>query len=167
MPFTYETNTAAIVNILQNAATTTATVNISEGLTSAITTTSIFNDDPEVKIRPGFSYPAIFVRTISKTEEFGGLGLTGSTRARKFATVIYEITGFYRRDGISATHAPLLIETQKFAENIEGALREEPTLSGTALWSQPISTEIGAAVGENNVWIKGIQIQLEAKYSFR
>lgn len=166
MPFDYESNTSAVVNALNGYNTTTSTPDLSSGLTTRVQ--SVFRTDPELANLRGDIYPAVFVRLSNKTEDFEGLGATGGAgRARKLATVTYDIIGLYRKDGAHTAHSTLTIEVQRLAENMEAVFRREFTLSGSALYCQPASTDFLGPFGGDNIWIKGVLVQLEARYAFQ
>ena len=163
--FDYKANTLAIANVLTNANTTTAAVDLSGGLTTRVK--NVYRNDPEVVDMRGDVYPAVFVRINRKEEDFEGLGVTGTNGAFKKAVATYDIIGFYRKDGANSAHANVLLELEVLAKNIEAVLQNEMTLSGTALWCQPVNTEFIGPYGGDNMWIKGIRVELSARYHFR
>lgn len=163
--FDYKGNTRAIFNVLNTANTTTAAVDLSSGLTTRVK--NIYRNDPEIVDMRGDIYPAIFIRINRKEEDFEGLGMTGANGALKKAVATYDVIGFYRKDGANSAHSSVLLELEVLAQNIEAVLENELTLSGTALWSQPVGTEFLGPYGGENMWIKGIKIELSARYHFR
>lgn len=165
MPFDYENNTLAIVNALTAYNTTTAVVDLSSGLTTRVK--NIYRSDPDVVDLRGDIYPAVFVRVSRKEESFAGLGATGPTGARKHAVVTYDVIGLYRKDGMNSTQQAVLVEIERLAENIEGVFQREYTLSATALFCNPVSTNFLGPFGTDNMWIKGVIVELEAEYHFR
>ena len=165
MPFDYEANTLAVANTLTNANTTTATVDLSSGLTTRVR--NIYRSDPAIVGLRGDIYPAVFVRVNRKEEEFAGLGATGPAGARKQATVSYDVIGFYRKDGGRQSQADVLVELERFAENIEGVFQQETTLSGTAMWCQVKQTDFYGPFQNDESWIKAIVCSLDARYHFR
>ena len=67
MALNYKTKIAGIKSIFQSANTTTASVDLSSGLTTRIATDSIFTDDIETRsIRAG-EFPCVFIRVLDKT----------------------------------------------------------------------------------------------------
>ena len=87
MPFEYETNLTALVNVLKNSNTTTATHNLSLSLSSVIINDNIQASDPEIITVRNDRLPSVFVRISNKDESFAGVGQTGvgTTRAKKEA----------------------------------------------------------------------------------
>ena len=75
--------------------------------------------------------------------------------------------GFYRKDGACGTQEQVLTELERFAGNIEGVFQAELTLSGTALWCQVKDTAFYGPFQNNEVWVKAIVCNLEARYHFR
>lgn len=165
MPFDYEANLTAVSNVLTNSNTTTSTVDLSSGLTTRVR--NIFRNDPgtvSVKLN---DYPCLFVRIFSKDEEFASLGVTGPNNNRKFATCRYDVIGLYHKDGSHTAHSSVLTEIYRLAENIEGVFQQELTLSGTALWCQPIRSEFFGPFQSEGQFVKGVVVQLDARYLFR
>ena len=166
MPFDYESATTAVVNALNGYNTTTSTPDLSAGMTRRVR--AVYRTDPEIFNPRGDVFPVVLVRIVSKDEEFGGLGRTGGAgRAAKYATVNYDVVGLYRKDGAHTSHSTLTFEVQRLAENIEGVFQRELTLSGSALWCSPTRTDFMSPYGENETWIKGIKVSLEARYMFQ
>lgn len=168
MGFSYETNTSAVIQALLDYNTTTATVDLSSGLTTRISNDNIKLFDMEVGGYQSRNLPAVFVRAINSDEEFASMGETGPTGSHKFKTVVYHIFGVYRREGITSSHSDLLTETYRLAKNIEGIFQKELNLSDTALWCNPRRTEFTAPTpfGDGS-WAKGVLVELEARYFFR
>ena len=165
MPFDYEANVGAVYNVLTNANTTTATVDLSSGLTTRVK--NVYRNDPGIVGLRGDIYPAVFVRVNKKTEDFAGMGPTGPAGARKQATVEYDVIGFYRKDGAYGTQQQVLIELERLAGNIEGVFQAEYTLSGTAMFCQAMETNFYGPFSRDEVWIKAVVVTLEAHYFFR
>lgn len=165
MPFDYEANVGAVYNALVAYNTTTASVDLSSGLTTRVK--NIYKNDPAVVGLRGDIYPAVFVRINRKSEDFAGIGSTGPSGARKQATAEYDVIGFYRKDGAYGTQAQVLVELERLAENIEGVFQAEGTLSGTALWCQAKETSFYGPFANGEVWIKAVVVNLEARYHFR
>lgn len=165
MPFDYENNILAVVNALNGYNTTTSNPDLSSGLTRRVQ--NVYRNDPSIVGMRGDIYPCVFVRINRKTEDFAGLGMTGPTRARKEAVANFDVISFYRKDGGHSQHTNVLLEIERLAENIEGVFQAEPTLSGTAMWCQPVTTEFYGPYQNQAMWIKACVINLEARYHFR
>lgn len=165
MPFDYEANIGAVYNALLNANTTTASVDLSSGLTSRVK--NVYKNDPAVTSVRADSYPCIFVRITSKDEDFGSLGATGVAGNKKLATCSFDVIGLYHKDGVAGAHATVLNEVYKLAENIEGVFQNNLTLSNTAMWCNPKRTEFFGPFQSEGVFVKGVLIQLDARYLFR
>ncbi len=165
MPFDYPTNITAIYNALVGYNTTTAVVDLSANLTTRVK--NIYLNDPAVVGLRGDIYPAVFVRVNSKKEDFAGMGPTGPAGARKTAEVKYDVIGFYRKDGAYGTQAAVLTELERLARNIEGVFQQETSLSGTALWCQVTDTNFYGPFQNNEMWIKAVVCDLDARYHFR
>jgi len=168
MAFNYETNVNALVQTLKDYNTTTAAVDLSNGLTTRIESDNIKQHDIEVAGVLGWNLPAVYVRIVNADEEFVGLGITGPSGNKKEKTVKYQIIGIYKREGLESDHADLMTETYRLAKNIEGVLQAELDLSGTALWCNPGRTEFSAALEiDTGAWVKAVVVDVEAKYFFR
>lgn len=165
MAFGYNTNVTALYNVLNNANTTTAAVDMSSGLDERIKKVAVA--DPAVVNLRNYEFPAVFVKIDSKAENFEGIGGTGSARELKSADVEYQVVGLYKKYGATTTNDALLTDIYKLADNIESVIRAEYTLSGTASWCQPAATDfIGPFEGEGTL-IKGVMITVKARYYFR
>jgi len=140
---------------------------LSSSLTTLIPKHMVLNDDPESRGLRNDEYPAVFVRLLNSSEEFSGIGQTGLNRARKQKTAIFEILGFYRREGTEQTNEALMRECYQMAENLEAVLRTEYTASGTALWIQPKTTDFLGPFNNGTSWVKVVQMQIEAMYHFK
>lgn len=167
MPFDYEANVAAVNNNITAHNTTTATPDLSSGMTTRVRTIRV--DDPDIAAIRWQELPAVFVRVQAAEEEPSGLGLTGpgATRVQKFKTAIYEVIGLYPRDGAHTTNRAHMTEVYRFAENAEGVFQQEFTLSGTALWCHPERTDFGAFQVEGGDVVKAFVTTLRARYLFR
>lgn len=165
MPFDYEANINAIINTLNDANTTTAVVDLSNGLTTRVK--NIYKNDPgTVSIRED-SYPCVFVRISNKNEDFASLGITGPSGNKKRATCVFDVIGLYHKDGAITSQSNVLNEVYKLAGNIEGVFQQEITLSQTALWCSPKRTEFFGPFQSEGVMVKGVLIELEGDYLFR
>lgn len=165
MAFSYENSLLAIKSVLDAHNTNTASPYLSSSMTSKVL--NVYTNDPAIVGLRGDIYPAIFVRVNRKTEDFAGMGDTGPLGARKQCDVEYDVIGFYRKDGAYGSQAQVMLELERMAANIEGVFQSEITLSGTALWCQPKQTSFYGPFQNNEVWIKAVVVNLEAKYHFR
>lgn len=165
MPFDYESNVTAMQTVLRNANTTTASPDLSSGLTTRIRNITI--NDPEVIAVQWDDLPAIYLRIQNSDETFATLGNTGPTANTKFKEATYEVIGMYIRDGAHTAHSTMLLEVYRLAENLEGVFQANLTLSGTALWCNPIDTNFGAFQLGEGVRVKGFVTTVKAKYLFR
>lgn len=167
MPFEYGTNLTAVYNALVANNTTTSTVDLSSGLTTRIPVDSIFKADPETVGIRNYQFPQIFIRINNKAEEYAGLGETGPSGCRKFADISYEVVGLVKKEGAWNTNENQLSEIYTLARNIEGVFQKEMTLSGTALWCNPVRTDFIGPFEGNGIWVKGVSVELVARYMFR
>jgi hypothetical protein len=165
MPFDYEANLAAIQNCLNNHNTTTASPDLSAGLTTRVKNVVI--DDPDVAAIQWDDLPAIFIRMQNATEEAAGLGPTGPSGVRKTKEASIELIGMYMRDGAHTTSRAHHTEVYRLAENLEGVFQAEFTLSGTAMWCHPAATNFGAFQLGEGTRVKGFVTNLRARYHFR
>lgn len=165
MPFDYEANTTAVKNALTSHNTTTASPDLSSGLTRRVQ--NIYIDDPEIVSIRQLTYPCVFVRLSNKDEDYASLGATGPTGNKKTATVVYDLIGLYHKDGAHTAHSGVLTEIYRLAENMEGVFQAETTLSTTALWCNPKKTEFIGPFSSDGIWVKAVLVELEARYLFR
>ena len=163
--FDYAAKLANVVQVLQDHNTNTASPDLSSSLSSTVIT--VASGDPEnagtVQYR---QLPAVLVRINNGVESFASLGDTGPTGQTKFKEVIYDIFGLYKRQGMHTKEDTHRTQLYNLASNIEGALQAEITLSGTALWCQPESTDFQAFQEEGQI-VKGVLVTLRARYLFR
>lgn len=168
MAFNYGTNLDAVINVLKNSNTTTSSPDLSGGLTTRIDSDNIFKADVETVGIKNYNFPQIFVRISNKTEDFAGLGNTGLSNSRKSAEVIYDVVGLYKKEGAWSKHDDLLTDVYKMADNIESVLRQNITLSNTALWCQPQTTDfLDPVSGDKGIWVKGFMMTFKAMYHFQ
>lgn len=168
MSFDYVGNLTALTNCLKDHNTVTASPDLCQSMTTRIAKDGVVADDLEIVGAQGRNLPAIFARMVSADEEYESLGVTGPTGNRKLKTVTYEIVGLYRRDGVTASHESLMSEVYQLAANIEGVLQAEMKLSNTALWCNARRTDFsGAFEIDAGAWVKGVRVEVEARYFFR
>jgi len=167
MGLDYNANLKAIQDIFIAANTTTATVDLSGGLSTRIDNLNIRVADIDTVSLRAQDFPLLFIRVSDKEESFETLGRTGLSRNTKSAVVRYDLVGMARKDGAHTTNDDLSTEVNQFAQNIEGVMRENDTLSGTALWANTPSTTFTGAFENGGIWIKGVLVNLEAKHFFK
>ena len=165
MRFDYEANVAAVRNVLNTHNTTTAAPDLSSGLTTRVR--NVFINDPDVSSVRWNDLPAIFIRIQEADEEAASLGPTGPTAHRKTKFANYEVIGMYVRDGANSAHSAMLTEIYRLAENVEGVFQANITLSGTALWCNPVNTNFGSFGFGDGVRVKGFVTRLTSRYHFR
>lgn len=165
MAFDYENNLEAVVNALTEYNTTTSEIDLSEGMTSRVKT--VFNNDPNFFGSRIDLLPAIFVWMDTAEEEFASLGHTGAGGNKKSKTVTYNVLGVYVKEGAVSSHEGVLQEIYRLAENMEGVFQQELTLSGTALYCNPSSTQFLEPGQMSGAWVKGVLMKLEARYLFQ
>ena len=165
MPFDYEANAGSVRNVLNAHNTTTATPDLSSGLTTRVQ--SVFINDPDVAAIRWNDLPAVYIRIQEADEEAASLGVTGPANYRKTKNAVYELIGLYARDGMHTALDTHLTEVYRFAENLEGVFQQELTLSGTALWCHPANTNFGAFQLGDGTRIRGFVTRLTARYHFR
>ena len=165
MPFDYEANLTAIKNCLDQHNTTTASPDLSSGMTTRVRNVVI--NDPDVAAIQWDDLPAVYIRMQQATEEAAGLGPTGPSGVRKTKEAQIELVGMYHRDGAHTASRTHLTEVYRLAENLEGVFQAEYTLSGTALFCHPATTNFGAFQLGDGARVKGFVTTLRAKYHFR
>lgn len=166
--FEYKTNVDVVVNLLKKYNTTTATPYLSASLTSSIQSDNIKNENPELVTFRADNLPAIFVRISNATEDFSGIGPTGTNNCRKEKTIIYDLIGIYPVTGLARDENEKLEEIYNMSRNIEAVFQQNPRLTNTALWCNPRSTDFTGpfSIGEG-LFLKTVLIELETKYLFR
>ncbi len=169
MALNYEDKVAAVKNTLLKYNTTTAGYNLlAASLTAgSLNDDNIFTADIETLSIRANQFPCIFIRAVDKSEDFADIGVTGVGNNYKQAEMTLQIVGMYRKDGAYTDNATLYDEVYRLASNIENVFRQDMTMSGTAMWCQPVSTTFVGPFENNGVWIKGCEITLKAKYHFR
>jgi len=165
MAFGYVDKLTALFNVLDDANTTTAALDLSTGLDERIKKVAMA--DPSAVNLRNYEFPAVFVTLDNKSEAFEGIGGTGAARELKSADVNFQIVGLYKKYGATTTNDALLADVYKLADNIESVIREQYTASGTASWIGVDNTDfIGPFEGEG-VMVKGVMITVKGKYYFR
>ena len=169
MAFEYETNLDAVIQVLKDKNTTTATPYLSLSLsTGQIDSFNIVNLDPDLVPWRVDRLPAIFVRVSNKEDIFEGVGQTGTggTRVAKRGVVFYDVIGIAPKYGMHTDPQNLMDDIYRLARNVEAAFRQEFSLSNTALWCNPQRTSFGIAVVDET-WTKSFSLELQATYLFK
>lgn len=167
MSFPYNTNLTSVINVLKNHNTTTASPDLSDGLSERINNDDILATDPELVKPRATRLPAVYGLIANKDETSAGIGPTGPSGVKKQALVEYEIYGICRKQGGHSPHSELLTDVYTLAKNIEGVFQAEYKLSNTALWCNPTTTEFSPAVDIGEGFAKAVLIRLEASYLFK
>jgi hypothetical protein len=165
MGFPYNRVTDAITSVLSTANTTTSATYLSTDLSSKV---QLIQDDDYDTINIGvLKLPAVFVRTQTKDSEFASLGETGPLGHKRKGTVIFEVVGIMRKEGILSTRRSLARDVNNFARNIESVFENNITLSGTVLWCDPTKTQFSVPVADGSTIFKACMIQLNATTLYR
>lgn len=160
MAIDYNSKISTLVGLLQAHNTTTASPDLSGSLTTRIQT--ITTAEPDVSgQRHGF-YPYVSVELSNANEEETQIG--AFSNRRKIKNITFNIWGFYKQEGISKNQTQLLSNFYQMASNIEAVLKAESTMSGTALFVQPISTSFSER-RDNNL-IKVLKIETSISYFY-
>lgn len=167
MPFDYLENVTTVITALKNYNTTTAAVDLSDGLNVRVNNDDIHNSEPEIEKSRADRLPAIYVYIAEKEEEGAALGPTGPSGTKKEAMLEYRIHGVFGKHGAHVAHSKVLEDVYKFAKNIEGVFQAEYQLSNTALWCNPSRTSFLPAGRIGESFAKEVVIRLDAKYLFR
>jgi hypothetical protein len=170
MPLDLVANTAAIVQALQDYNTTTAAAYVSQSVgSSQIDSRNIMAGDPEIEAVRADRIPGIYVRVSSWESQPGAIGKTGvgAGRVHSRAKVIFDIIALVRKDGGATAYSTLLKDVSNLARNVEGVFRHEYTLSGTAMFCQPVRTNFIVTMDDQNRWVRGFVMELEASYNYR
>lgn len=140
--------------------TTTATPDLSSSLTTRVQTITV--SEPDVSgARHGF-YPCIMVEMATASEQETQIG--DFTGRRKIKDVVYNVWGFYKKEGISKNQNQQLTDFYQLASNVEAVIKREASLSGTALLVSPVSTTFTER-RENNS-IKVLKIETTVRYFY-
>ncbi len=148
------------IDLLRSHNTTTATPDLSVSLTTRIQT--ITAAEPDVSgSRHGF-YPQIMVELGRAEEDETQIG--DFAGRRKIKTILYNVWGFYKKEGISKNQSQQLTDFYQMASNLEAVIKRESSFSGTALHVGPVNTDFSER-RENNV-IKVLKIETSVKYFY-
>lgn len=168
MSFEYEDKTDAVVSVLKkHNDTTTAATSLSKGLAYRIKDDDIEAASPENTQLRATRLPHIFVRPMNATENFEGIGPTGATGVKKGKDVVFDVIGFVGKHGGHRAESDLDRQAHRLARNIEDVLREEYTLSGTAMWCNAESTDFLGPFTVEGSQVKTVWVKVRAKYLFR
>jgi hypothetical protein len=167
MAFAYNTNIDAVISALKNHNTTTASPDLSGGLNVRVDSDNILMVDPKLIQPRADRLPAIYVKYGSKTEEYAGIGATGPSGHKKQATTIIQVYGLVGKYGGYETGETLLRDLYTLAANCETVFQAEYTLSNTALWCNPGTTDFETPYDYGEGFSKPFLINLTAEYLFR
>jgi len=146
----YNTIRDAIVSLFQaNKAT------LNTGLTKTFSLTDnlqIFPGNIFVTPTPNTLYPIIMVKIVSKKEDWQSLGAGG----RKRPVITFRVYGVTRNVG-----GVVDSEIMTLAKNIEAILRNNITISGNVITSQPTFTDFGLGEFSKGVYVEVAAIDLE------
>lgn len=160
MAIDYVGKISTFVELLRAHNTTTASPDLSSSLTTRIQT--ITSAEPDVVgSRHGF-YPQVMVELGRADEDETQIGDFASRR--KIKNVVYNVWGFYKKEGISKNQSQQLTDFYQMASNIEAVIKRESTLSGTALHVGVVSTDFTER-RENNL-IKVLKIETSVRYFY-
>ena len=164
--FGYIDKLTCVYNALADANTTTASVDLSEGMIERVK--NIVMDDPNVRKAKDVDHPMIWVWMDETSQVFDEIGAEGAgSSATKRKTVNYRILATVHKPGMISENSAGLEEIYKLADNIETVFKTEYTLSGTALWCNPAETSFLGPVDLGGNYIKGVMIRLETEYLWR
>lgn len=140
MSFPYNTITTAVINVLKNHNTTTASPDLSAGLNVRVDSGNIILGDIKLIQPRADRLPLITVLVDSKTEEYSGIGATGPTGHKKQGTAIIQIGVIVGKHGGYEADSVILTDLYKLAANCETTFQAEFTLSNTCLWCNPATS---------------------------
>jgi len=161
-----------VISILQAANTTTAAVDLSDGLNDRVIDDNIIASDPNIVIVKSDRLPAVFVRIPEGSEDYADIGETGPSGNLKYKDVTFDIFAMCAKAGATSDYASLLKQGLKFAQNIEAVFQNNITL-GTSqtpqcVWCNPAATAISnIPIDGVGTWVKTVLVELKAKYMFR
>ncbi|MCK5358329.1 MAG: hypothetical protein KAJ48_08030 [Elusimicrobiales bacterium] len=167
MALDYNAKLTAIKNVFVNNNTTTSSVDLGSGLTVRVDDSNIRLADIDTVSLRAQDFPLVFIRVASKDEQFETLGNTGLGNNLKSCVINYDIVGMARKEGMHNTNDELSKDVNQLADNIEGVIRQNMTLSGTAKWCNTPDTTFTGAFENNGIFVKGVLVNLQAKYFFK
>jgi hypothetical protein len=128
-------------------------------LNTGLTTGSTFTSDNQIMAgnifltpTPNDLYPVIMVKVINKKEDWESLGAAG----RKRPIITFRIYGIIRIVGGTVD-----TEIMTLTKNIEAVLRDNITISGAVIFSQPTFTDFGVGEFSKGVYVEVVAIDLE------
>jgi hypothetical protein len=163
--FDYQAKLNALHGIMSEANTTTASFDLSSGMADRIK--NIKKDDPAVRPAQDDEHPFIWVWIDRAEQNFDEIGVTNTQGITKRMSVSYKILATIHKRGLTAAHENALTDIYKLADNITTLFQTKYTLSDTAMWILPKTTEFLGPVGLGGNYIKGVLMNLEAEYLFR
>ena len=167
MSFPYNTVTTAVINVLKNHNTTTATPDLSNGLNVRVTNDNIILGDIRLIQPRADRMPLITVLMDTKTEEYAGIGATGPTRHKKQATSIIQVGVIVGKYGGYEADDVVLRDLYQLAGNAETVFQQEYTLSNTCLWCNPSSSNFIDVNPYGEGFARPFLINLTTEHLFR
>lgn len=162
MSIDYATRLSNLVGIFESHNTTTATPDLSDGLTTRVK--NIYNDFPAIRGMRGDLGPAIFVSINNATENESQIG--NFTNRKKFKVIAYDIHGVYRREGISKQHFVVIQDFYKMAENIEAVIKRETNAFDSLIVNMDVvDTDFKGEQPDNSIF-KVFRIGVNIQYIF-
>lgn len=167
MTFPYNTVTTAVINVLKNHNTTTATPDLSDGLNVRVDNDNIILADIRLVQPRADRLPLVCVLMESKTEEYSGIGATGYAGHKKQGTAIVQIGVIVGKYGGYEADDTVLTDLYKLASNMEGVFQQEYKLSNTALWCNPASSNFVDVYNYGDGFARPFLINLTTEHLFR
>ena len=161
MAIDYVSKVKTVVDILDAHNTSTASPDLSASLTSRVV--DIYNDDPNITGGRNTKYPCLWVTIQNASEEETQIG--DFTGRRKEKLITYDITGVYKKDGMSRNHEDVMKDFYQLASNTEAVIKRESTFSGTALHVGIVNTDFKTEYADQT-WMKIFRITAEVKYFY-
>ena len=167
MGFAYITNLNAVINVLKNHNTTTASPDLSANLNVRVDNDNILITDPNIIQPRADRMPSIFVLYASKTEEYSGIGATGFAGHKKQGTGNIQVFGLVGKFGGYEPDETVLKDVYNLASNCEAVFQQEFTLSNTCLYCNPNTTNFNTGLNYGEGFARPFVINLSAEYLFR
>ena len=167
MSFPYNTLTTAVLNVLKNHNTTTASPDLSAGLNVRVDSDNILLGDIRLIQPRADRLPLICVLVDSKSEEYSGIGATGPSGSKKRATANIQVGVIMGKYGGYEADSTVLADLYKLAANCETAFQAEFTLSNTCLYCNPSSSNFVDVSNYGDGFARPFMINLTTEHLFR
>lgn len=153
----------AVVEAIHRHNTTTASPDLSYGLSSRVETVEA--NDPGAFYGRSDRLPAVIVNLESKSQSIEQIGVfpTTGTQIRR-ATVNYEVWGVFQRAAVSTRKEEALADKWRFADNIEAVLAKNFQFSGTALQITAIDADFTPRAENDLTEVFRLRVQVEYMY---